>query len=178
MRLLHIHQTGHASSQKKGRSPQTSPSSTHSRVRNKESFMYPHELFCRERHLSGFHISTPDSRNFLPSPTKQIPPHLLCLFSSEVLTGLQQSRRTISHRTTHVNENSWVLCPCFLIPLKPIGPSVLRISQPTVCHRTSNKYIWTTFSGEYSVLAKQERQKTCGSGNVVLSQTTISQQNR
>ena len=40
--------------QKKGRSPTTSPMTTHSPwippPGDKESFMYPHELFCRDEH--------------------------------------------------------------------------------------------------------------------------------
>ncbi len=81
MRLLHIHQTGHASPHKKGRCPTTSLMTTHSRVRNEGSFIYPHELFCRDKHLirvphqnprqqepSAIHYEADPSTCSLPAP--------------------------------------------------------------------------------------------------------------
>ena len=106
----------------------------HSRVRNEKSFMYPHELFCRDKHLSGFCVNTPNSRNLFPTLPHQVLPHTFCSFPSEVLSGLQEGGRTIRHRTTLIHEDTRVERPTLLIPLKPIGPSVLRISQPTVSH--------------------------------------------
>ena len=106
----------------------------HSRVRNEKSFMYPHELFCRDKHLSRFCVNTPNSRNLFPTLPHQVLPHTFCSFPSEVLSGLEKSRRTIRHRTTLIHEDTWVKRPTLLIPLEPVGPSVLGVPQPTVSH--------------------------------------------
>ena len=68
---------------KKGGSLTSLLDSVYSRVRNKGSLVYPYELFCREKHLSGFlSFRSVDSRDFLPSLTEQSLPHSLCLKDS------------------------------------------------------------------------------------------------
>ena len=68
---------------KKGGSLTSLLYSVYSRVRNEISLVYQYELFCRDKHLSGFlWFRTLDSREFLPSLTEQSLPHSLCLKDS------------------------------------------------------------------------------------------------
>ena len=55
----------------------------------------------------------------------------------EVLTGFQESRRPIRHRTTHIHKNPGFPDQCLFVPVKPIGPSVAGVHQPPFSHEHS-----------------------------------------
>ena len=55
-----------------------------------------------------------------------------------MLTGFQESRRPIRHRSTHIHEHLRVPGPGIVVPVRPVGPALgISCHQPSLCHHAT-----------------------------------------
>ena len=86
--------------------------------------------------ISRFSRGAPERLAPLPPPNHQVFPHPLRLVLVEVTPGLQERRRPIRHRSPLIHENHGVLRPGPVVPMEAVGPSGLRVHQPSLPHNS------------------------------------------